>query len=111
MTLINSIENILEEAKANRIKIINIKDRSSFAVFIIICEGNSSRHVNAITNRVSKQLKSKVLSIEGLPKADWALIDFGSIVVHIFRPEVRNHYDLEKLWSESSPDEKRVLGK
>tara|TARA_X000000950_G_C13639434_1_gene546952 strand:+ start:308 stop:640 length:333 start_codon:yes stop_codon:yes gene_type:complete len=110
MTLIDTIETVLEEAKANKIKRIDIKEKSSFADFIIICEGTSSRHVNSITNKVSKQLRNKVLSVEGLPQADWALIDFGNIIVHIFKPEIRNHYDLEKLWSESSPDEKKSFG-
>lgn len=110
MILLDLIENILEDAKANNIKKINIKEKSSFAEHIIICEGTSARHVSSITNRVVKQLKKKVISIEGLPQSDWALIDFGSIVVHIFRPDVRKHYDLDKLWSESSPDEKKSFG-
>ena len=109
-SLLEKIIYLLEESKAKDIRIINVRKKSSFADFLVITEGTSSRHVGSIVNKVSKGLKKKVLSIEGLPKAEWALIDFGDIVLHVFKPEVRHHYDLEKLWSDSIPQEKKSVG-
>ena len=103
----NKILQLLDEAKAKKIKIIDIKMKSSFADYLVISEGTSSRHVNSIVNKVSKELKKNVLSIEGIPNAEWALVDFGDVVLHVFKPEIREHYNLEKIWSELAPNEKK----
>lgn len=102
--------NLLEDLKALNIKVIDIENRSSIADFMIVAEGTSSRHVSSIANNITKKFKKKILSIEGLPKADWALIDFGDIVLHIFRPEIRELYNLEKIWGSDAPLEKQKFG-
>ena len=101
---------LLEEVKARKIKTLDLKKKSSFTDYLIISEGTSSRHVNSIIGKISKELKKNVISIEGLPLADWALIDFGDVVLHVFKPEIREHYNLEKIWSDHSPNEKKSFG-
>ena len=108
--LLTKTLNILEELKALNIKTIDTKDRTSIADFIIVADGTSSRHVNSMANNLSKKLKKHILSVEGLPKADWALIDFGDIILNIFKPEIRQIYNLEKIWSSSAPQEKQKFG-
>lgn len=104
---LKKILSVLKDLKALKIKVIDIIDRGSIADFIIITEGTSSRHVNSIVTNINKKLKNKIISIEGLTQADWAIVDFGDIVLHVFRPEIREHYNLEKIWSSSAPDAKK----
>lgn len=76
---------------------------------MVIASGRSQRHVSAISDQLSRSLKEagiKGAHSEGLPHCDWVLIDAGDVVVHLFRPEVRSFYNLEKLWSPQAPDEK-----
>ena len=101
---------LLEDLKALKVKVIDIEHRSSIADFMIVAEGTSSRHVSSIANNISKKFKKNILSIEGLPQGDWALIDFGDIVLHIFRPEIRELYNLEKIWGSDAPLEKQRFG-
>tara|TARA_B100000989_G_C19524786_1_gene466162 strand:- start:1382 stop:1735 length:354 start_codon:yes stop_codon:yes gene_type:complete len=108
--LLENIINCLNEIKAINTKIIDLKNKSSISDFLIICDGTSSRHVNSIVLKLSKQLKKNIMSIEGIPQAEWALVDFGDIIVHVFKPEMREHYNLEKLWSDSAPSEKQKFG-
>jgi len=78
---------------------------------MIIASGRSNRHVAAIAEQLVEKLKSagqKDLRIEGLPHCDWVLVDTGDVIVHIFRPEVRSFYNLEKLWSPEAPVERPV---
>lgn len=78
---------------------------------MIIASGRSNRHVAAIAEQLVEKLKhagQKDLRIEGLPHCDWVLVDAGDIIVHIFRPEVRSFYNLEKLWSPEAPVERPV---
>ncbi len=107
---LDEIINILKDSKAIDIVVIEVSKRSSFADLMIVAEGTSSRHVNSIVLKVAKSFKKKVLSIEGLPNAEWALIDFGDIILHIFKPEMRKYYNLEKIWSETGPQEKQNFG-
>lgn len=106
----NQILDLLDVLKAKEIKTLDITTKSSFADFLIICEGTSSRHVSSIVNKISRDLKKNVHSVEGLPVAEWALIDFGDIILHVFKPDVRKHYNLEKIWSELTPNEKKSFG-
>ena len=79
---------------------------------MVIASGRSQRHVNAIADQLSRTLKKagvKGAKVEGLPHCDWVLIDTGDVVVHVFRPEVRSFYNLEKLWSADAPDEKLAV--
>ncbi len=78
---------------------------------MIVASGRSARHVSALADHVQRKLKEAGVSrirVEGLPNADWVLIDAGDIIVHIFRPEVREFYNLERIWSSDSPPTTRA---
>ena len=108
----NDIENILNDNKAIEIKSINLKDKTSIADFMIIASGNSSRHIQALSEILIDKLKKKGINncrLEGKNSIDWKLIDAIDIIVHIFHPEKRKFYDLEKMWSEETPKEKAMI--
>ena len=91
----------LEDDKAIDIKTIDLKDRSSIADFMVIASGNSSRQVSSMANNLIKKFKIKGVSTrkpEGITNSDWVLIDAYDIIIHLFRPEVRKFYALEKMW-------------
>ena len=97
------VENILSDNKALEITSINLKDKTSIADFMIIASGNSSRHIQALSEILLEELKKKGIDncrLEGRDSADWKLIDAIDIIIHIFHPEKRKFYDLEKMWSE-----------
>jgi ribosome-associated protein len=76
---------------------------------MVIATGRSNRHVGAIADQLAVKLKEvgqRDVRVEGLPHADWVLVDAGDVIVHIFRPEVRSFYNIEKLWSYRAPDER-----
>ncbi|GIK48547.1 MAG: ribosome silencing factor [Hyphomonadaceae bacterium] len=92
----------LEDDKAEDIVSIDIRGKSSFADMLIVASGRSARHVGALADHVLRKLKDagvKDVRVEGLPQADWVLVDAGDVVVHLFRPEVRAFYNIEKIWS------------
>jgi len=92
----------LEEAKAEEIVTINIAGKSTIGDAMIVASGRSHRHVGAIADRLMRDLKTSghgTPAIEGLPHCDWVLIDTGDLIIHVFRPEVREFYSLEKMWS------------
>ena len=108
----NEIENILSDNKAAEIKSINLKDKTSIADFMIIASGNSSRHIQALSEILVNKLKKKGINscrLEGQRSNDWKLIDATDVIVHIFHPEKRKFYDLEKMWSELIPKEKILI--
>ena len=108
----NEIENILNENKAMEIKSINLKGKSSIADFMIIASGNSSRHIQALSEILLEKLRKKGLNdcrIEGRDSFDWKLIDAVDIIIHIFHPEKRKFYDLERMWSELIPKERLTI--
>lgn len=79
---------------------------------MVVASGRSSRHVGAIADQLIEKLKQagrKGLRVEGMPHCDWVLVDAGDVVVHVFRPEVRSFYNLEKLWSEQAPQERLAV--
>jgi ribosome-associated protein len=91
----------LKDDKAIDIKTIDLKDRSSIADFMVIASGNSSRQVSSMANNLIKKFKIKGVSTrkpEGITNSDWVLIDAYDIIIHLFRPEVREFYALEKMW-------------
>ena len=103
------IEKILSDNKAVEIKSINLRNKSSIADFMIIASGNSSRHIQSLSEILLEKLKKKGLHkcrIEGHSSNDWNLIDAIDIIVHIFHPEKRKFYDLERMWSELIPKER-----
>ncbi len=92
----------LEEVKAVDIKILDVRDISSFTDLMIIASGTSTRHVKALSDKVIEHGKKsglRPLGIEGERDAEWVLVDFGDIVVHVMHPQIRDFYNLEKLWS------------
>ena len=108
----NLIENILNDNKAIEVKSINLKDKTSIADFMIIASGNSSKHIQALSEILLDELKKKGISncrLEGKNSSDWKLIDAIDIIVHIFNPEKRKFYNLEKMWSELIPKERLTI--
>ena len=106
------IEKILDNNKAKDITAIDLKNKSYIADYMIIASGTSSRHLQALSEILVTELKKKGLDncrIEGRDSNDWKLVDTNDIIVHIFHPEKRKFYDLEKMWSEEIPKEKAIL--
>jgi ribosome-associated protein len=104
--LVKEIVHWLDEAKGEEVVTIDLKGKSSIADFMVIVTGRSDRHVGAIAEQLQRKLKEKGrVRIEGLEACDWVLLDTGDIIVHIFRPEVREFYNLEKMWSAERPAE------
>lgn len=102
----------LEDAKAEETISINLTEKSPVADHMIVTSGRSQRHVGAIADQVVKEMRKEGMGkprIEGQPNCDWVLIDNGDIILHIFRPEVRDFYKLEKLWSENTPTDQMAL--
>ena len=106
------IENILNDNKALEVKSINLKDKTSIADFMIIASGNSSRHIQALSEILLDELKKKGISnchLEGKNSNDWKLIDAMDIIIHIFHPEKRKFYNLERMRSELIPKERLTI--
>lgn len=107
-TLLEVIINSLEDNKAEEIITIDLKGKTSIADSMIIASGRSTRQVAAIADHLAVNIKNAGYGhskIEGLEKADWVLVDAGDAIIHIFRPEVRSFYNLEKMWTmEIRPD-------
>ena len=108
----NSIEKILDNNKATNIISIDLKNKSYIADYMIIASGTSSRHLQALSEILVNELKKFGLNdcrIEGKDSSDWKLVDTNDIIVHIFHPEKREFYDLEKMWSQEIPKEKVII--
>lgn len=91
----------LEEEQAQDVVSIPLEGKSSIADFMIVASGRSTRQVASIASKLAERLKARGEApprVEGLPAADWVLIDAGDVVVHLFRPEVRSFYNLERMW-------------
>jgi ribosome-associated protein len=101
---LNMILSRLEDMKAEETVTIDLRGKSAFSDYMIVTSGRANRHVGAIAENVTKGLKENGITgihVEGLPNCDWVLIDSGDVVVHVFRPEVREFYNLERLWSQN----------
>ena len=108
----NIIIRTLDLNKAHNIVSIDLKDKSSMADFMIIASGTSSRHIQSLSEKVLEQFKDygfKNSKIEGKESNDWKLVDGIDLIVHIFHPEKRNFYEIEKIWSELIPKEKVMI--
>ncbi len=95
----------LDDDKAEDVVAIDLRGRSSVADHMVICSGRSSRQVGAIAEKLADRLKEdfgRSVKIEGKDQGDWVLIDAGDVIVHVFRPEVRDFYQLEKMWMPST---------
>tara|TARA_A100001011_G_scaffold320060_1_gene340411 strand:- start:2695 stop:3045 length:351 start_codon:yes stop_codon:yes gene_type:complete len=102
----------LDINKAQDIITINLKDKSSMADYMIIASGTSSRHIQSLSEQVLEKFKDNGLKeskIEGKDSAEWKLVDGIDLIVHIFHPEKRKFYELEKIWSELIPKEKIII--
>ncbi len=107
--LLDTILAQLGDAKAEQVVTIDMNGKAAIADNMVIASGRSNRHVGAIADQLVEKLKQaghKGLHVEGMPQCDWVLVDAGDVVVHVFRPEVRSFYNLEKLWSEHAPQER-----
>ena len=101
----------LDDSKAENIVSIDIQGKSSLADHMVIASGRSHRHVAAVADNVLKALKDAGFGnarVEGLSGADWVLIDAGDVIVHVFRPEVREFYNLEKMWQAPDLEEETI---
>ena len=108
----NKIEKILDNNKAQKITTINLKNKSYIADYMIIASGTSSRHLQSLSEILVTELKKIGLNdcrMEGKDSSDWKLVDAYDVIVHIFHPEKREFYDLEKMWSEETPKEKAMI--
>jgi len=108
----NEIECMLSDNKATEIKSINLKDKTSIADFMIIANGNSSRHIQALSEILLNELRKKGLDncrLEGKDSNEWKLIDAKDIIIHIFHPDKRKFYNLERMWSELIPKERLTI--
>lgn len=94
----------LEDDKAEDEIVIDLSGKSTLADYIVIASGRSQRQVGAMADHLVEKLKAagaKAVAVEGQPQCDWVLVDAGDVVIHLFRPEVREFYKLEKLWAPS----------
>ena len=107
--MLSSILETLEDAKAEQTIVIDLDGKTTLADAMVITTGRVNRHVSAISDQIVEMLKShghKGIRVEGQPHCDWVLIDAGDVIVHVFRPEVRSFYNLEKMWSADRPAER-----
>ena len=107
-----NIEKILDDNKAQNVICINLKNKSYIADYMVIASGTSSRHLQALSKILVTQLKKLGIEdcrIEGKDSNDWKLVDAHDVIIHIFHPEKREFYDLEKMWSEETPKEKAMI--
>ena len=114
--LLAVILSALDANKAEDIVDIDIRGKSSIADFMVICSGTSSRQISALGDRVEKEIKETypqcTCRIEGKSQGDWVLLDANDVIVHIFRPDVREFYNLEKIWQspeDRSPKVEKVI--
>lgn len=98
---LNTLQHILEDIQAIDINIIDVKKHTTITDYMVVCSGRSSRHVRAIAEYTMEHMKAAGFSPvnhTGLQNSEWALIDFGDFIVHVFQPETRGFYNLEGLW-------------
>jgi ribosome-associated protein len=101
----------LDDAKAEEIVEIDLTGKSTMGDFMVIASGKTDRHVGAIVDQLQRHLKDNGfgrVKVEGMPEGNWVLLDQGDIIVHVFRPEVREFYNLEKMWSGERPADTSV---
>jgi ribosome-associated protein len=110
--LLDVVLDTLDDAKAEDVVCIDLKGKTSIGDQMVVASGRSQRHVAAVADHLIRKLKDDGFGrarVEGLPHGDWVLIDAGDVIVHIFRPEVREFYNLEKMWSADRPMERMVV--
>ncbi len=96
----------LDDAKAEDVVAIDVIGKTSIADHMVVASGRSQRHVGAIADQIEKKLREKGhtrIRVEGVPQCDWVLVDAGDVIVHVFEPDVRTFYNLEKMWQAERP--------
>jgi ribosome-associated protein len=109
--LLGIVEKSLDDHKAEDVVVIDLHDKSSIADYMVIASGRSQRQIGAMAEHVSVALKDATgfpANVEGATSCDWVLIDGGDVIVHLFRPDVRSFYNLEKMWNMSMPAPERM---
>ena len=98
--ILSIVQKVLDENKAEDMKVIDLQGKTSIAEYMVVASGTSNRHVSSMAEKLLETLKKEGFKAtsEGLEKADWVLIDAFDVVVHLFRPEVREFYNIEKMW-------------
>ncbi|WP_310621619.1 ribosome silencing factor [Flexibacterium corallicola] len=112
-SVLQLILNCLDESKAEDIVSLDLTGKSALADYMVVASGRSQRHVGALTDYLLRDLKKAGYGnarVEGLPHCDWVLVDIGDAIVHIFRPEVRSFYNVEKMWSMESDEPTQFIG-
>jgi ribosome-associated protein len=109
--LLGLIEKTLDDHKAQDIVVIDLNGKSSIADYMVIASGSSQRQIGATADHLSQNIKDATghtANVEGTQHCDWVLIDAGDVIVHLFRPEIRSFYNLEKMWGMNMPEPERV---
>ncbi|MFA5592045.1 MAG: ribosome silencing factor [Micavibrio sp.] len=107
------IEASLSDDKAQDIQIIDLRGHSALADYLVVASGTSTRHVASIAQKLCDRLSArgvKEVRTEGMTQANWVVVDTGDIIVHLFRPEVREFYNIEKMWSVTVPGSEGAAG-
>ncbi len=110
--LLQVVLDTLDAAKAEDVVVVDLRGKTSIGDHMVLASGRSQRHVGAVADHIAKKLKDEGYGrarVEGMPHCDWVLIDAGDVIVHVFRPEVREFYNLEKMWSADRPMERLVV--
>lgn len=107
--LVELVQASLEDDKAEDTVVVDLTNKSNIADFMVIASGRSQRQVGAMAEHLHEKLKQELgrVSVEGATRCDWVLIDGGDVIVHLFRPEVRAFYNLEKMWGAELPEPSR----
>ncbi|WP_102868097.1 ribosome silencing factor [Pseudovibrio exalbescens] len=111
--LLKSILKSLDDSKAEDIVSLDLAGKTSVADYMVVASGRSHRHVGAVTDHLLRDLKDAGYGnarVEGLPHCDWVLVDIGDAIIHIFRPEVRGFYNVEKMWSTETTTPTQYIG-
>lgn len=101
-TLTNLMLDALDDLKAKDVQVLDVRGKTSVTDFMVVASGTSNRHVKALSENVLEKAKIagvKALGMEGEVEAEWVLVDFGDVIVHVMQPSVRDFYQLEKLWN------------
>src|SRR5919106_587489 len=110
--LLKVVLDTLDKAKAEDVVCIDLRGKTSIGDDMVLASGRSQRHVGAVADHLIKKLKDEGFGrarVEGLSQCDWVLIDASDVIIHVFRPEVREFYNLEKMWSADRPMERLVI--
>lgn len=110
----NLVQNTLEDGKAENIVTVDLSGKTDIADFMVIASGTSSKHSSFLAEKIIQQIKESdptiTSHVEGVTEGNWVLVDAGDVIIHIFKPEIRELYNLEKMWSVSMPEAELVAG-